>query len=76
MLYRITDFTFWGVTLFTWALKYIALAKMKNIQVHYKDNALVMFSTKNYVTTTYFECTIRKVAYRALGVKLRPSPPI
>ena len=76
MLYRKTDFTFWGVTLFTWALKYIALTKMKNILVHYKDNALVMFSTKNYVTTTYFECTIWKVAYSALGVKLRPSPPI
>ena len=76
MLYRKTDFTFWGVTLFKRALKCITLTKMKNILVHYEDNALVIFSTKNYVSTTYFECTIRKVAYRGLGVKLRPSPPI
>ena len=47
MLYRKTEFTFWGVTLFKWALKYIALTKMKNILVHYEDNALVIVSTKN-----------------------------
>ena len=47
MLYRKTDFTFWGVTLFIWALKYNALTKMKNILVHYEDNALVIVSTKN-----------------------------
>ena len=46
MLYRKTDFTFWGVTLFKWALKYIALTKIKNILVHYEDNALVIVSTK------------------------------
>ena len=47
MLYRKNDFTFWGVTLFKWALKYIALTKMKNILVHYEDNALVIVSPKN-----------------------------
>ena len=76
MLYRKTDFTFWGVTLFKWALKYNALTKMKNILVHYGDNALVFASTKKSVSTTYFECTTRKVAYRGLGVKLRPSRPM
>ena len=34
---------------------------MKNILVHYEDTALVIASTKNLVSTTYFECTIRKV---------------
>ena len=76
MLYRKTEFTFWGVTLFKRALKCITLIKMKNIQVHYEDNALVVFSTKNKVSTTYFECTIRKVPYMGMGVKLRPSPPM
>ena len=47
MLYRKTDFTFWGVTLFKRALKSITLNKMKNILVHYEDNALVIVSTKN-----------------------------
>ena len=47
MLYRKKDFTFWGVTLFKWALKCITLNKMKNILVHYEDNALVIASTKN-----------------------------
>ena len=47
MLYRKTEFTFWGVTLFKWALKSIALTKMKHILVHYEDNALVIVSTKN-----------------------------
>ena len=47
MLYRKTEFTFGGETLFKWALKYIALTKMKNILVHYEDNALVIVSTKN-----------------------------
>ena len=49
---------------------------MKNILVHYEDNALVIASTKNLVSTTYFECTIKKVPYRALGVNLRRWPPI
>ena len=31
MLYRKTDFTFWGVTLFEWALKCITLNKMKKV---------------------------------------------
>ena len=44
--------------------------------VHYGDNALVYASTKNQVSTTYFECTIRNVPYRDLCVKLRPSPPM
>ena len=47
MFYRKTEFTFWGVTLFKWALKSIALTKMKNILVHYEDNALVIVSPKN-----------------------------
>ena len=47
MLYRKTEFTFWGVTLFKRALKCITLIKMKNILVPYGDNALVIFSTKN-----------------------------
>ena len=76
MLYRKIDFTFCGVTFFKRALKFITLTKMKNILVHYEDNALVIVSTKNSVSTTYFECTIRKVAYSGLGVKLRPSPPM
>ena len=58
------------------ALKCITLNKMKNILVHYEDTALVIASTKNLVSTTYFECTIRKVPYRALGVNLRRWPPI
>ena len=33
-------------------------------------------STTKSVSTTYFECTIRKVAYMGLCVKLRPSPPM
>ena len=76
MLYRKTDFTFWGVALFKRALKCITPFQMKKSLVHYGDNALVFPSTKNYVLTTYFECTIRKVPYRGLGVKLRPSPPM
>ena len=43
MLYRKIDFTFCGVTLFKWALKYITLNKMKKMQgkVHcYGDNSL------------------------------------
>ena len=76
MLSRKIDFTFWGVTFFTRALKCITLTKMKNILVHYEDNALVIVSTKHLVSTTYFECTIRKVPYMVLGVKLRPSPPM
>ena len=76
MLYRKIDFTFWGVTLFKRALTCITLNKMKKSLVHYGDNALVFASTKKSVSTTYFECTIRKVAYRVLGVKLRPSPPM
>ena len=47
MLYRKIDFTFWGVTRFKRALKCISLNKMKNILVHYEDNALVIVSTKN-----------------------------
>ena len=31
MLYRKIDFTFWGVTLFEWALKCITLNKMKKL---------------------------------------------
>ena len=50
--------------------------KKNDILVHSEDNALVIISTKNKVSTTYFECTIRKVAYRGLCVKLRPSPPM
>ena len=76
MLYRKIDFTFWGVTLFERALKCITLNKMKKSLVHYGDNALVFASTNNYVSTTYFECTIEKVPFRGLGVKLRPSPPM
>ena len=76
MLYRKIDLTFWGVTLFKRALKCITLNKMKKSLVHYGDNALVFASTKKSVSTTYFECTIRKVPYRVLGVKLRPSPPM
>ena len=76
MLYRKIDFAFWRVTLFKRAWKCITLNKMKKSLVHYGDNALVFASTKNYVSTRYFECTIRKVAYRGLGVKLRPSPPM
>ena len=76
MFYRKIDFTFWGLTLFEMALKCITLNKMKKSIVHYGDKALVFASTKNLVSTTYFECTIRKVPYRGLGVKLRPSPPM
>ena len=76
MMYRKIDFTFWGVTLCKWALKCITLNKMKKSLLHYEDNALVFASTKNYVSTTYFECTIRKVPYRGLGLKLRLSPPM
>ena len=76
MLYRKIDSTFWGETLFEKALKCITLNKMKKSLVHYGDNALVFASTKNYVPTTYFECAMRKVPYRGLGVKLRPSPPM
>ena len=76
MLYRKIDFTFWGFTPFERALKCITLNKMKKSLVHYGDNALVFASTKNLVSTTYFECTIRKVPYRGLRVKLRPSPPM
>ena len=76
MLYQKIDFTFWGVALFKWALTYITLNKMKKSLVHYGDNALVFASTKKSVSPTYFECTIRKVPYMVLGVKLRPSPPI
>ena len=76
MLNRKIDFTFWGVTLFQRALKCITLNKMKKSIVHYGDNALVFASTIKKVSTTYFECTIRKVPYRDLGVKLRPSPPM
>ena len=47
MLYRKIDFTFWGVTLFEWALKCITLNIMKNSLVHYGDNGLVFASTKN-----------------------------
>ena len=47
MLYRKIDFTFWGVNLFKRALRCITLNKMKNIQVHYEDNAVVIASTKN-----------------------------
>ena len=74
MLNRKIDFTFWGVTLFQRALKSITLNKMKKRIVHYGDKALVFASTKNKVSTTYFQCTIRKVHIcRGLGVKLRPS---
>ena len=76
MLYRKIDFTFWGATRFKRALKCITLNKMKNILVHYEDNALVIVSTKNQVSTMYLECTIRKVPYMGLGVKLGPSPPM
>ena len=47
MLYRKIDFTFWGGTFSKRALKCITLTKMKNILVHYEDNALVIVSTKN-----------------------------
>ena len=67
MLYRKIDFTFCGVTLFERALKCIPLNNMKKSLVHYGDNALVFASTNNYVSTTYFECTIRKVPYMGLG---------
>ena len=46
MLYRKTDITSWGVTLFKRALKCITLNKMKKSLVHYGDNALVFASTK------------------------------
>ena len=75
MLYRKIDFTFCGVTLFK-GLKCIPLNKMKKRLVHYGDNALVFASTNNQVSTMYFEYTIRKVSYRVVGVKLRPSPPM
>ena len=76
MLYRKIDFTFWGVALFKRALKCITLNKLKERLVHYGDNALMFASTKKQVSTTYFECIIRKTPYRILGVKSRPSPPI
>ena len=76
MLYRKIVYTFWGLTLFKRALKCITLNKMKKSIVPYGDNALVFASTKKSVSATYFECTIKKVAYRGLGVKLRPSPPM
>ena len=76
MLYRKIDYAFWGVTLFKRALKFITLDKMKKNLVHYEDNALVFASRKKQVSTTYFECIIKKVPYRGLGVKLRPSPPM
>ena len=76
MLNRKIDFTFWGVTLFQRALKCITLNKMKKSIVHYGDKALVFASTKNKVSTTYFECTIRKVPHKGLGVQLPPSPPM
>ena len=76
MLYRKIDFTFWGVTLFEKALKCITLNEMEKSVVPYRDNALVFASTKNLVSTMYFEYAIRKVPYRVLGVKLRPSPPM
>ena len=76
MLYRKIDFTFWGLTLFKRALKCITLNKRKKSIVHYGDNVLVFANTKNYVSTTYFECTIRKVPYMDMCVKLRPSPPM
>ena len=76
MLYRKINFTFWGVTLFKRALRCITLNKMKKSLVHYEDNALVFASTKHKVSTTYFECSIRKVPYRAQGLKLSPIPPM
>ena len=76
MLYRKIDFTFWGVTLFERALKCTTLNEMKKSLVHYEDDALVFERTKKLGSTPYFECTIRKVPYRGLGVKLRPSPPM
>ena len=66
----------WFVTVFKRALKCITLNEMKKILVHYGDNALVFAGTKKQVSTMYFECTIRKVPYRGLGVKLRPSHPM
>ena len=74
MLYRKIDFTVWGVTLFERALKCITPNKIKKSVVPYRDNALVFASTKNYVSTLYFEYAIRKDPYRGLGVKLRHSP--
>ena len=71
MLYRKIDSTFRGVTLFEMALKCITLNKMKKSLVHCGENALEFM-----VSTTYFECTDRKVTYRGLGAKLRPSPPM
>ena len=76
MLCRKIDFTFWGVTLFKRALKCITLNEMKKSLLHYQDNALVFASTKNEVSTTYFECTISKVPYKGMGVNFRPSPPM
>ena len=76
MLYRKIDFTFWGETLFERALRCISLNEMKKSLVHYRNNALVFASTKKLVSTMYFEYTIRKVAYRVVGVKLRPLPPM
>ena len=64
MLYRKIDFTFWGVTLFKRALKCITLNKMKERLVHYGHNALMFASTKKQVSTTYFECIIRKLQKR------------
>ena len=47
MLYRKIDFTFCGLTFFKRALRCITRTKMKNILVHYEDNALVIVITKN-----------------------------
>ena len=76
MLYRKIDFTFCGVTFFERALKCITLNEMEKSVIPYRDNALVFASTKNYVSTTHLECTIRKVPYRRQGVQLPPSPPM
>ena len=76
MLSRKIDFTFWVVTPFERALICITPNNMKKSLVHYGDNALVFASTKKLVSTTHLECTIRKVPYRRLGVKLPPSPPM
>ena len=76
MLNRKIDFTFRGVTLFEMALKCITLYKMKKSLVRCGDNALEFPAQKTRFQLRNFECTIRKVPYRGLGVKLRPSPPM
>ena len=71
-----TWFYILGRNLFRRALKWITVNKKKNILIHYQDNELMYVSTKNWNSSTYFECDIGKVPNGGLGAISRPSTPI